>query len=158
VAERLRLQEEERSRRHAKGYLPRVDSSEPIPLRPVSLFHLMDVLRAVLAREEYEEPVHAVELPAVTVEERMEHVRELLAGAWGQLRFDELVRDCRSRIEIISTVIALLELIRLGEVVARQYEEFGDIWVFDPERLGLERRAPVQSAATPADHDEERPA
>jgi hypothetical protein len=79
----------------------------------------------------------------------MEHIRELLAGGWGQVRFEEVIADCQVRIEIVSTVMALLELIRLGEVVARQYQEFGDIWIFDPERLGLARR-PRESLATSA--------
>lgn len=148
VAERLRARETERARRHVKGYRPQVDSDEPLPLKPISLFRLMDVLREVLARQVATESIHAVELPPVTVEERMEVIRERLAGAWGQLRFEELLEDCRSRIEIISTFMAVLELIRLGEVAARQYEDFGDIWIFDPARLGGPGRAAGSVAAS----------
>ncbi|MGD8394056.1 MAG: segregation/condensation protein A [Candidatus Eiseniibacteriota bacterium] len=135
VATHLRGHEESRAHHHAKGYTPRIESDEPLPLKPTSLFRLVDVLREVLARQREIDPVHQVQLPPVTVEERMEHIREMLAGAWGQMRFEEVLVDCRTRIEIITTFMALLELIRLGEVMARQYEEFGDIWLFEPERL-----------------------
>ncbi len=137
VAERLRAEEERRARQHRKGYFDRVDSSEPLPLKPVSLFQLVDVVRQALARRGAEETIHHVELPPVTIEERMEHIRELLAGGWGQVRFEEVILDCRVALEIVATVMALLELMRLGEVVVRQYEEFGDIWMFDPARLGI---------------------
>jgi len=43
------------------------------------------------------------------------------------------VVGCRTRIEVIATFMALLELIRLGEIAARQYEELGDIWLFARE-------------------------
>jgi hypothetical protein len=88
----------------------------------------------------------------------MEHIREMLAGAWGQLRFVELLVDCRRRIEIITTFMALLEMIRLGEIVARQYEEFGDIWLFEPARLrgeGATATADGGDAETAAGDDAE---
>jgi segregation and condensation protein A len=145
VAGQLRAQEEARARHHAKGYTPRVESSEPMPLKPTSLFRLVDVLREVLARHREQEPVHEVTLPPVTTEERMEHIREMVAGAWGQIRFEELLADCHERIQVITTFVALLELIKLGEIVARQYDEFGDIWIFDPERLGVANEAAFTS-------------
>lgn len=148
----LRDHEERRALVHPKGYNPRIESNEPLPLKPTSLFQLIDALRVVLGRLG-DESVHEVVLPPVTVEEKMEAVRAALAGAWGgQVRFAELVESCRSRIEVIATFMALLELVRLGELVARQYEEFGEIWLFagrpGPNATALTAPAETAPAAT----------
>jgi segregation and condensation protein A len=132
VAGTLREHEERRGKVHPKGYLPRYESTEPLPLKPVSLFQLLDTLRGVLAKRG-EEAVHEVVLPPVTVEEKMLEIRAAVRQAWGQIRFAEVVVGCRTRIEVIATFMALLELIRLGEIAARQYEELGDIWLFARE-------------------------
>jgi segregation and condensation protein A len=130
VSSTLRDHEERRALAHPKGYTPRVESNEPLPLKPTSLFQLIDALRAVFQRLG-DESVHEVVLPPVTLEEKMEEVRAALRQAWGgQVRFLELVESCRTRIEVIATFMALLELVRLGELAARQYEEFGEIWLF----------------------------
>jgi segregation and condensation protein A len=143
----LRDREEHRALVHGKGYVPRVESNEPLPLKPISLFQLIDALRGALARGGGEH-VHEVVLPPVSTEEKMEELRADLVAAWGQIRFAEVILRCRTRIEIIATFMALLELIKLGEVAARQYEEFGEIWLFTPERLA---GVAVESAALHAD-------
>ncbi len=130
----LREREERRSLVHGRGYAPPVESNEPLPLKPISLFQLIDALRAALTRRGGE-VVHEVMLPPVTMEEKMEEIRTALAAGWGQVRFAEVIERCHLRIEIIATFMALLELIRLGEIAARQYEEFGEIWLFARERL-----------------------
>jgi hypothetical protein len=68
------------------------------------------------------------------------------------VRFIEVVERCHTRIEIVATFMALLELIRLGEVSARQYEEFGEIWLFARERLveGGDSPAAADPAPPPA--------
>ncbi len=143
----LREQEERRARSRSKGFLPRVESSEPLPLKPISLFQLIDAMREALSRRGGE-AVHEVVLPPVTMEEKMVEIRTALGQGWGQVRFIEVVERCHTRIEIIATFMALLELIRLGEVSARQYEEFGEIWLFARERLAEGGGSPV--AADPA--------
>jgi segregation and condensation protein A len=132
VAESMRGREEHRANVHPKGYLPRVESTELVPLKPVSLFQLLDALRGVLARKG-EEAVHEVVLPPVTVEEKMLEIRAIMRQGYGQMRFTEITTSCRTRIEVIATFMALLELVRQGEVAVRQYEELGDIWLFARE-------------------------
>jgi segregation and condensation protein A len=149
VALHMREDEERRARAHPKGYLPRVESNEPLPLKPISLFQLIDALRGVLARRP-DAAVHEVMLPPVTTEEKMEDIRRALTEGAGQVRFVELVERARTRIEVIATFMALLELVRLGEVAARQYEEFGDIWLY-----ACERRAAEPAAAAGAGEEAE---
>jgi len=132
VSGTMRDREEHRANVHPKGYLPRVESSEPLPLKPVSLFQLLDALRGVLARRG-EEAVHEVLLPPVSVEEKMIEIRATMRQSFGQMRFTEITAGCRTRIEVIATFMALLELVRQGAVAVRQYEDLGDIWLFAKE-------------------------
>ena len=152
----LRDREEHRALVHGKGYVPRVESNEPLPLKPISLFQLIDALRGAMARRGGEF-VHEVVLPPVTTEEKMEELRADLAAAWGQIRFAEVITRCRTRIEIVATFMALLELIKLGEIAARQYEEFGEIWLFSPERLAAAAGGATGDGAA-TDAREEEPA
>lgn len=62
----------------------------------------------------------------ISVRERLEEIRGLLSEA-GQVRFTELVASCRSKIEVIATFLAILELCKRGDVTLRQRKIFGDI-------------------------------
>jgi segregation and condensation protein A len=97
-------------------------------LRDVTLFDLVDGLREVLSRVPKRIDVHQVDLEHVTVEEQMERIRGALSEA-GQLSFAGLFEGSTSRAEIVTTFIALLELIRLGFVRAVQKRAFGEILI-----------------------------
>ena len=58
------------------------------------------------------------------------------------VRFEDLFKEDRSRIQIVVTFVALLELIRLGLVRAYQENDFGNIWVINPQKK--ETQIPVQ--------------
>ncbi len=65
-------------------------------------------------------------------------------GAGRRVRFSALMRAARSRLEVIVTFMALLELIKQQRVAARQEQLFGEIYI--------EARAPdPQLAAEPID-------
>jgi segregation and condensation protein A len=69
----------------------------------------------------------------------------LIAGAVaerGSLSFTELLLQCRARAEIIVTFMALLELIKLGQVLVMQAEQFGDITLMARTSEGTDRDAP----------------
>ncbi len=95
-------------------------------LRDVTLFDLVDCLREVLARVPSRIDVHAVDLEAVSVEDRMEHIRHAIASGTATT-FRALFEGAVSRAEIVTTFIALLELVRLGAIMAVQDMSFGEI-------------------------------
>jgi chromatin segregation and condensation protein Rec8/ScpA/Scc1 (kleisin family)/tRNA nucleotidyltransferase/poly(A) polymerase len=95
-------------------------------LRDVTLFDLVDSLREVLSRVPERVEVHAVDMEEVTVEEQIGRIRSILSER-GSVPFTEVFGERASRYEIVATFIALLELIRLGEVKAVQKRNFGDI-------------------------------
>ncbi len=132
AARSLSEHEEDRRRYFQRGVDPRdyrdpddsVDTEEL--LRDVTLFDLVDCLRDVLSRIPPRIESHAVDLDVTTVEEQIERIRTVLASS-GQVVFGSLFEGSSSRAEVVTTFMALLELIRLGAVRATQESIFGQI-------------------------------
>lgn len=97
-------------------------------LKDVSLFDLVDALREVLSRIPRRIDVHAVAVETVTVEGEMDRIRAAVSER-GFVTFAGLFRPSSGRGEIVTTFIALLELIRLGAVLAIQERIFGEITI-----------------------------
>ncbi len=133
VAGALSSKEEERREHFPRGVDPKsyadleeeeVDTAEF--LRDVTLFDLVDGLREVLSRVPERVDVHSVDLEEFTVEAQIDHIRTVVSER-GSLPFTEVFGAGASRSQLIATFMALLELIRLGEVKAVQTRNFGDI-------------------------------
>jgi segregation and condensation protein A len=92
------------------------------------LFHLIDALRELLKRQEIED-FHDVTLERVTLRDKMTELWEKLQGAKEAVAFSELFTPLSSRLELIVTFLALLELIRSGMLRAYQRDVFGPVWV-----------------------------
>ena len=124
---------------YERGMVPGDEEAGPLPLAPATLFHLLDALNRVLARLPAR-TVMELEGEAYDIEEKIEriHSRVLVAGL---LSFETLLEECRSRLEMIVTFLALLELIRLKRVKVYQRGVFGAIRVFRP--VGPEVEAPT---------------
>jgi len=96
-------------------------------LRDVSINELLDAFSNVLDVVKGREP-EFLEPDEITVEDK---IREIL----DKLRADQsftllsLCKDMKTRVEIVLTFLALLELARLKELILRQKERFGEIWI-----------------------------
>ena len=92
---------------------------------------LQKALQRALARVPVEPPPPQVKSYTVTVAERMASVRNLLdetrRSEGVEISFAHLLAESSSRIDIIVTFLAVLELIKQREVVARQENTFGEI-------------------------------
>ena len=119
---------------HEKVHGRSVDSYENVEdLREVqikaTLFDLLSAFKYVTEREfaiddHYEE----IQEEQITVEEKMEFLeRRLSTGE--QIRFEELFSEFASKIERIVTFLAILELIRLQQIVAVQSGPFDNIYI-----------------------------
>lgn len=135
VAGRLSTWEDDRRQHTPRGVDPsdfRDPDEEAVEtdefLRDVTLFDLVDGLREVLSRVPKRIEVHQVDLEQVTVEEQMERIRSVLRDR-GPVSFVSLFAGAWSRAEVVTTFIALLELIRLGAVRAIQKRTFGEILI-----------------------------
>lgn len=130
AAAELRDREGRRRALVARGLLPTPDGDAQVELVPVSLFKLLDVVAQVLSRRR-EEFFHRVERERVSVEETMQRLLARVKPT-GKVLFRELLEDCEDRVEMVTVIIGMLELARMGEVRIVQDLLFGDIWVFDP--------------------------
>jgi segregation and condensation protein A len=65
-----------------------------------------------------------------TVREKITFLKDTLRKS-GRMMFSELFRSAATRLEVVVTFLALLELARLHEVQLEQAEAFGEINILD---------------------------
>ena len=100
---------------------------EDIPLEDLSV-HLLQRALARLIDEQKRRAPRLVEPNPLSVLERMNEITELLRHTWSLL-FSSVAGREKIRAEWVVTLLALLELVRLGQVRARQAEPFGEITI-----------------------------
>lgn len=115
-----------------------------------SLFDLLDAFRDVL--QNLKPRVREIEGEDVPIEVKIKDILGYLADR-PYATFKEILTRERTRRALIVTFLAVLELIRLRQIVARQMESFGDIRVYRAEALPRElavEHAPAEAEPTPA--------
>ena len=93
-----------------------------------TMFDLLSAFSTVL-KVMPEEQLTALREETISVEERMREILILLKGR-KRMEFTALFSRASSRLEIIVTFLAILELIRTRLVIARQSRLFGSIWMY----------------------------
>ena len=102
------------------------DSDAPLPLHEVGIFQLIHAFQEVIKRVEAREDLREIFGERFTVSEKIEKILERVANG-ASIRFSELFGQIVSRVEIVVTFLALLELIRLNQVRALQRKMFDEI-------------------------------
>lgn len=111
--------------------LPKLERK--LDLGGVELAHLARAVQRVLHRMPSTPPMPTVRTYTVTVAEQIERVRGYIQQATKTLsihqpiRFTALLSQGRSRMEVIVTFLAVLELIKRREITVQQEEIFGEI-------------------------------
>lgn len=128
VAQRLGEKEKERHNIFTRPEAEWQEITEgELHLDNVSINELFDAFSNVLDVVKGREP-ELLEAEKVTVEGK---IREILDRLRENNSFTllSLCKDMSTRIEIVLTFLALLELARLSELILRQRERFGEIWI-----------------------------
>lgn len=86
------------------------------PLRDVSLFDLITAYKAILNKVARDEIVHKVELVKANIAQQSEYIIEQLRSH-GRRTFWELCKEAPSRMVIIVTFLAILEMVREQQLV-----------------------------------------
>ncbi len=110
---------------------PASESAESAPaeeLVEASLFDLLTAFSQFMSGQIPKELFHEIIQDEVTVEEKVALLRSRIQECQ-RLKLTDLFPEQGSKIEIVATFLGLLELIRLKEVVIRQQELFGEIWI-----------------------------
>ncbi len=92
-----------------------------------TLFDLLAAFRTVLSKAPQE--VKEILYEEIPMEQKMREILDLLESK-EPLQFLEIFESSRSRREVIITFLAMLELIRLKQIHAKQTEIFGEIRVY----------------------------
>lgn len=98
---------------------------EDVPLEDLSV-HLLQRAMIRLIDEQKRQAPRQIEPNPLSVLERMGEIIELLRHTWSLL-FSSVAGAERVRTEWVVTLLALLELVRLGQARVHQTELFGDI-------------------------------
>lgn len=101
-------------------------SGAPLPLHEVGIFQLIHAFQEVIKRVEAREDLQEIFGERFSVSDKIEKILERV-GDGAPVRFSELFGQIVSRVEIVVTFLALLELIRLNQVRAMQRKMFDEI-------------------------------
>jgi segregation and condensation protein A len=98
-------------------------------LTSVTLEKLASIMREVMGRKPVERPAAViVRDTAMTLSERVVDLRTRLRTR-GKFSFRKMISECRTRVEVVVSFLAILELLKAGECDARQDASWGDIEV-----------------------------
>lgn len=113
----------------------RVYAAEEIaPLQGVSMWDLVDAYRKLLLRIPQEDRVAEIKGRVMSVEDMMEILTERMRK-WRRATFIELIQHARTRPELVTAFLALLELVKDRIVQCVQATTFGDIEILWNEEL-----------------------
>lgn len=101
---------------------------ESAELIDMSLFDLLSALKVVLKKAGHSDALMQVTAEQISVKDKIAWILEILKVK-KSLTFESMFQDTHSRIEIVGTFLALLELIRLQAVRVLQQSLFGTIYI-----------------------------
>lgn len=139
---------------------PKPELEKRLDLSNLDLNKLHNALRRVLQRIPSDPPMPRVKTYLITVAEQIENVRTYVqqrqqhAGSNGQAQpvtFTELLTRGSTRLEVVVTFLAILELIKQRELSAEQENTFGEI-ILVPLAILLD--APMPDTGEPDEMEE----
>lgn len=102
-----------------------VEEAGPREFREVSVFELLGALKRVIDRLP-KDMVHEVTLEKITIRDKMALLLDILRHR-SRVSFEALFDEAKSRMEIIVTFLAMLELVKVRAIRVFQDEPGGDI-------------------------------
>jgi segregation and condensation protein A len=121
----------------------------PLGLDGVTVDLLRQMVEAALTRVPDEEPHVVIRPHRITIRDKVALIRERLAEH-GRVSFAALMLECGSRMEVIISFMAVLELIKSRVLEAQQDAAFADILLVPSEEPAAEEAAAAEAVAEPA--------
>lgn len=131
AARSLRQYEASQAGSFARGIPDEIETDAGSPdesIGGIGVFDLLTAFRRVLEQAEQPDHSHVVQSDTVRLDDRIDHVLTMVTER-EEVLFDELFADDRRRIALVVTFMALLELIKMQEIVFRQERNFDRIYV-----------------------------
>ena len=129
AAAQLSKREEEQSNIFPRmGPETGIEVDKDVPLAEVSIFDLINAFNDVLKKATAREDFHEILEERFTVSDKIEEILYTLRER-SEMIFSDLFAKAGSRVEVVVTFLALLELIRMKRLKVQQAEAFGEIQV-----------------------------
>lgn len=114
-----------------RNYQPDIDPYEMVSALDMNLEKLNEIFKSVMRKQvEKVDPIRSkfknIEKEEVSLEAKMAEIREQVRGLAG-INFRTLLEMQASRMNIIVTFLAILELMKVSAITIRQEELFGEI-------------------------------
>lgn len=127
AAEMFREREEERAKVFMRGPAEMEFDLKPLfSLEDITAEDLLSALQRVLS-DVGDGEVTTLQRRKVTIRMRMREIWHKLTERAGKVCFDELFEDVATRVDVVITFVALLELLKMRRVKVRQRAAFGPI-------------------------------
>lgn len=108
------------------------EQKKEIPLHPgsVTVYDMMSALDKMFQRKKWDKPLDATVARAeIPIDQRIDEIYDLLKKCKSGLHFEELF-TVRSRPHIVSTFLALLEMMKDKKITCKQQQNFDELYVF----------------------------
>jgi len=102
-------------------------------LGEAGLFDLLSALKNVIARAADKGSVMEVSVEKLSVNDRMNDILHVIAGKTDGVQFENLFSNDSTKLEIITTFLALLELMKHQALKVFQNDNFSSIYVYPVE-------------------------
>ena len=111
-----------------------VKESKPemeVLLKNITIYDLIKAFKKALLQRPVE-AIHQKEKINVSIEQQIEFILQLVEGK-DEVPFVDLIKDLHEKIKIIVTFIALLELVKLGQIGLKESLKFNDFVIYGIE-------------------------
>jgi len=130
AAELFREREAEQARVFARSAVELdFDLRPKFDLSNITAVDLLSALQRILLDTDEEEPVTSIQRRKVSVRMRMREIWKKVSEAAGQLCFEDLFDEDVTRVDIVITFLALLELLKQRRVKVEQKRAFSPIHI-----------------------------
>lgn len=144
----LRSREEGMSDSFSRSFVSEWDENDADYLKEVSVFQLLGALRTLLSKADSPQ-LYEITLEDISVTEKMNGVMERLSFT-PRIRFEDVFDVALSRMEMVGTFLAILELMKQRLIRVFQEKQFGPIWVQAAEESAEDNTsAKVETVAAP---------
>jgi segregation and condensation protein A len=124
-----------------------IPTQAPAPKQEASIFDLLNAVNEILKRVSKRDDLREIFEDKWSVSEKIEMLVKMIAER-PSLRFADLFHAATSRSEVVCTFLALLELIRLKQLVCVQSEDFGTIEITPAPPAPVPAAAPDAAPAS----------
>lgn len=138
AAAALREKEDYQKNTFGRNFHSEWDEDDADFLKEVSVYKLLEAFSKIL-KNASGDPLYEIRLEEVSVTEKMAFIMEALETK-PKVRFEDLFTEIKNRMELIATLLGLLELMKQQMIRVFQEREFGPIWVQNIEEGETESR------------------